>query len=104
MTNQSEILNENQPKQDFRFDVFISYRHAPLDSAAAAYLHKALENYKIPKEIQEKIGKRKSTAFSETKKNWVRPAICSPKLKTASNHRNIWWLFFLHDINSPNGA
>ena len=59
MTNQPEMLNENQTKQDFRFDVFISYRHAPLDSAAAAYLHKALENYKIPKEIQEKIGKKK---------------------------------------------
>ena len=59
MTNQPEMLNENQPKQDFRFDVFISYRHSPLDSAAAAYLHKALENYKIPKEIQEKIGKKK---------------------------------------------
>ncbi|MBQ6850490.1 MAG: TIR domain-containing protein [Oscillospiraceae bacterium] len=59
MTNQPEMLNESQPKQDFRFDVFISYRHSPLDSAAAAYLHKALENYKIPKEIQEKIGKKK---------------------------------------------
>ncbi|MBE6866972.1 MAG: toll/interleukin-1 receptor domain-containing protein [Ruminococcaceae bacterium] len=59
MTNQPEMLNESQPKQDFRFDVFISYRHSPLDSAAAAYLHKALENYKIPKEIQKKIGKKK---------------------------------------------
>lgn len=59
MTNQPEMLSENQPKQDFRFDVFISYRHSPLDSAAAAYLHKALESYKIPKEIQEKIGKKK---------------------------------------------
>ena len=58
MNNQSE--NNIQPeKQDFRFDVFISYRHSELDSAAAAYLHKALENYKIPKEIQEKIGKKK---------------------------------------------
>lgn len=45
--------------QDFKFDVFISYRHSELDSAAAAYLHKALENYKIPKEIQQKIGKKR---------------------------------------------
>ena len=59
MTDKPEMLNENQTQQDFRFDVFISYRHSPLDSAAAAYLHKALENYKIPKEIQEKIGKKK---------------------------------------------
>ncbi len=51
--------NMENEKQDFRFDVFISYRHSPLDSAAAAYLHKALENYNIPKEIQEKIGKKK---------------------------------------------
>ena len=51
--------NMENEKQDFRFDVFISYRHSPLDSTAAAYLHKALENYNIPKEIQEKIGKKK---------------------------------------------
>ncbi len=49
----------NQEKKDFRFDVFISYRHSDLDSAAAGYLHKALENYKIPKEIQQKIGKKR---------------------------------------------
>ena len=49
----------NNEKKDFKFDVFISYRHSDLDSAAAAYLHKALENYKIPKEIQEKIGKKR---------------------------------------------
>lgn len=50
-------MNTNQPannNEKFRFDVFISYRHSDLDSAAAAYLHKMLENYKIPKEIQEK--------------------------------------------------
>ena len=54
-------MNNNQPagNENFRFDVFISYRHSDLDSAAAAYLHKALENYKIPKEIQEKIGKQR---------------------------------------------
>ncbi len=54
MSNNQSVNNEN-----FRFDVFISYRHSDLDSAAAAYLHKALENYKIPKEIQEKIGKQR---------------------------------------------
>lgn len=59
MNNQTENINRENQKQDFRFDVFISYRHSELDSAAAAYLHKALENYKIPKEIQEKIGKKK---------------------------------------------
>ncbi|MBQ7903152.1 MAG: TIR domain-containing protein [Oscillospiraceae bacterium] len=55
-------MNTNQPannNEKFRFDVFISYRHSDLDSAAAAYLHKMLENYKIPKEIQEKIGKQR---------------------------------------------
>jgi len=43
--------------QQFKFDVFISYRHAELDSAVAGYLQKSLEHYRIPREIQRKCGK-----------------------------------------------
>ena len=41
-----------EEKQQYKFDVFISYRHADLDSAVAGYLQKSLEHYKIPREIQ----------------------------------------------------
>lgn len=43
--------------QSFKFDVFISYRHAELDSAVAGYLQRALEHYRIPREIRKKCGK-----------------------------------------------
>ncbi len=39
-----------------KYNVFISYRHVPLDMAAAEYLHKTLEHYRIPKEIRKKTG------------------------------------------------
>lgn len=87
-----------ESRQEFKFDVFISYRHAELDSAVAGYLQKTLEHYKIPKEIQKKCGKRNinrvfrdeeelgvaSDLFSEIEQNLKQSefllVICSPRI------------------------
>ena len=38
---------------------FISYRHLPLDREAAVRIQKRIENYKVPKEFQDRTGGRK---------------------------------------------
>ena len=43
----------------YKHDFFISYKHGEWDSQVSGYLQKKLENYKIPKEIQKKCGKKK---------------------------------------------
>ena len=45
--------------ENYKYDIFISYKHEALDKAVAARLQKSLEHYKIPKEIQKKTGKEK---------------------------------------------
>ena len=45
--------------KNYKYDIFISYKHEALDKAVAAKLQKSLEHYKIPKEIQKKTGKEK---------------------------------------------
>ena len=45
--------------KNYKYDIFISYKHESLDKAVAARLQKSLEHYKIPKEIQKKTGKDK---------------------------------------------
>ena len=45
--------------KNYKYDIFISYKHESLDKAVAAKLQKSLEHYKIPKEIQKKTGKEK---------------------------------------------
>ena len=45
--------------KNYKYDIFISYKHEALDKAVAAKLQKSLEQYKIPKEIQKKTGKNK---------------------------------------------
>lgn len=44
-------------RKEFKYDAFISYRHAELDSFVAELLHKQLESFKVPrladKEIKE---------------------------------------------------
>lgn len=51
--------NVEQGNRDFKYDVFISYKHAEIDSAVAGYLQRALEHYKIPREIRKKAHKKK---------------------------------------------
>lgn len=83
---------------EYKFDVFISYRHAELDSAVAGYLQKSLEHYHIPREIQKKCGKKNirrvfrdeeelgvaSDLFSQIEQNLVQSefllVICSPRI------------------------
>ena len=42
-----------------RYNAFISYRHAPLDSKVASEIQKKLERARIPRAIQKKTGKKK---------------------------------------------
>ena len=41
----------------YTYDIFISYRHSDLDSAAAAWLQKKLERYQIPGDLRKKTGR-----------------------------------------------
>jgi len=43
----------------YKYDAFISYRHSQPDSEIAQYLQKKLENFRLPKAIIEKIGKKR---------------------------------------------
>lgn len=90
-------MTDSKEKQAFKFDVFISYRHAELDGAVAGYLQKALEHYRIPREIRKKCGKKNcrvfrdeeelgaaSDLFSQIEQNLVQSefllVICSPRI------------------------
>ena len=46
--NKKTDMTETE-KKEFRYDAFISYRHAPLDIYVAETLHKKLENFKVPR-------------------------------------------------------
>jgi len=43
-------------KELFRYDAFISYRHAELDSFVAETVHRELEKFKLPKKLASKRG------------------------------------------------
>ncbi len=43
----------------FRYDAFISYRHAPLDMDIAKRVHRGLETFKVPRAVQKTSGKRR---------------------------------------------
>ena len=42
-----------------KYDAFISYSHAEDNAEIAEALHKKLEHYRIPSQIQKRTGKRK---------------------------------------------
>ncbi|MBE7070071.1 MAG: TIR domain-containing protein, partial [Ruminococcaceae bacterium] len=44
---------------DFRYDAFISYRHAEKDTLIASEIQKSLERFKIPKALRKKSGKER---------------------------------------------
>lgn len=52
-------VNTDTNTNNVSYDAFISYRHSELDKFVAEELHRQLENYKIPKKIAEKYGKKK---------------------------------------------
>ena len=45
--------------EELQYDAFISYRHCSPDKEIAEKLHKSLENYRLPKALARKVGKRK---------------------------------------------
>lgn len=45
-------------EKEYLYDAFISYRHTPLDSWVAALLHKKLESYKLPRKMQDQLGRK----------------------------------------------
>ena len=45
--------------KNMRYDAFISYRHCQPDAEIAERIQKDLENFRLPKTIVEKIGKKK---------------------------------------------
>lgn len=55
--------------KEIKYDAFISYRHAPLDSLAAKNLHRQLENFRVPRladrELQKKAKKRINSIFRD---------------------------------------
>ena len=42
-------------ERDFRYDAFISYRHAEPDRKWAKWLHRSLETYRIPKRLNRDV-------------------------------------------------
>lgn len=67
-------------RKEFKYDAFISYRHAELDSFVAELLHKQLESFKVPrladKEIKE-TGKQKITAEDGTVAYEEKAIVCA---------------------------
>ncbi len=41
-------------KEEYKYNAFISYRHADLDKFVAENLHKLIETYKMPEAVVEK--------------------------------------------------
>ena len=46
-------MNEMETKMSYRYKAFISYRHKPLDMKVAVKLHRAIEHFKVPKDLQK---------------------------------------------------
>ncbi len=44
--------------REYKYDAFISYRHAPLDLFVAEKLHKMLENFKVPRLASDELKKQ----------------------------------------------
>lgn len=53
-------------EKEYTYNAFISYRHLPLDEAVAARTQKLLEQYKSPKGITPKNGKKRLRIFRDT--------------------------------------
>src|SRR5580698_11573437 len=49
------MTGDDQADAGFKFRAFLSYNHA--DQRTVAWLHKALENYRIPKELHGSPGR-----------------------------------------------
>ena len=52
-------MSEHPDEMNFTYGAFISYRHLPVDIAAAKAVQRALETYRVPADIRKKTGIRK---------------------------------------------
>ena len=52
--------------QEYKYDIFISYRHKPLDETITRNTFNRLESYKLPKKIMEKGGQNIKRVFRDT--------------------------------------
>ena len=52
--------------QEYKYDIFISYRHKPLDETITRNTFNRLESYKLPKKIIEKGGQNIKRVFRDT--------------------------------------
>lgn len=48
-----EMKTENKPEREFKYDAFISYRHTQRDKFVAENLHKQMEAFKIPANLEK---------------------------------------------------
>ena len=55
---------ENKDTKEYKYDAFISYRHAELDQFVAESLHNLLETFKVPRIAADSIKKQKKTKIS----------------------------------------
>lgn len=55
---------ENKDTKEYKYDAFISYRHAELDQFVAENLHKLLETFKVPRIAADSIKKQKKSKIS----------------------------------------
>lgn len=52
-------MGKEKRSEDFHYDAFISYRHAPLDIAVAEEIQKQLEHFHVPSSIRKRTGKQR---------------------------------------------
>ena len=55
---------ENKDTKEYKYDAFISYRHAELDQFVAENLHKLLETFKVPRIAADSIKKQKKNKIN----------------------------------------
>ena len=61
-----ERKRREKMEKEYTYNAFISYRHLPLDEAVAERTQKLLEQYKPPKGITPKNGKKRLRIFRDT--------------------------------------
>ena len=53
-------MHEEKEMKNYKYDAFISYRHTELDQFIAEKIQKYLEEFKLPKNIKDKKGLKKT--------------------------------------------
>ena len=56
----SQQTTNNENVKEYKYDAFISYRHTELDKYVAEKIHKYLEEFKLPKNVKNKKGIKKT--------------------------------------------